>query len=474
MNYKNNIYFLLFLGWVTTLFGCNEDVNLEEKGRIQFLAKVSESGSLITRDLSIKTVTSENFKTPFYIRKEVGNEVECGIYEIPSGYEGRLETKVSSTPLKWKDSESEHTFYGWTMPWKPDENYNKDTRSEISFDPEDYEGWNCEVFEQFIGVRQGPVNYRSNGEYVELQFYHLVSKIVLDQITLITAEGQTINDVRGSIQLIGMPLSGIFDRRPADGINPPVVLENEDGQKDVTFTFSNQQTSRIFYVFPGMDISSIAFRIDLTTPAETEGSFWGNFSSVNFKRPQDDEWHKDKSPVVLYAGEVMHMSISLSQGKVTGVSMSIDDWNTQQRGTGTTHSRNGIYSDKDLSEILGNNYSRDELKDIFGEEERERIVFHQYEDLDHSNSSLLIFKDGTLDGMGHTINMKSQNSNVYLKNVRDIYITDGTNTIYIDSEGYVHTINPETGKMQKTDNKMEPDTQYRVNLSTGVIRLIAD
>lgn len=469
MSFKIYFRYLFFILIGFCITSCQEERDVQEFTELKFYGVLTEDKTISTRDVVINNVTKEKFDTPFYIRMETDNEVNCGIYEIPSGYEGRLTSK-SGVSLNWLNTTTDHTFYSWTLPWE-EEDYLYDnllvTRSPVSFLPQDYLGQNCDILEKFIGVKEGPFNYRSNGEYVNLQYHHLVSKIVLDQITLITDKGETINDVRGSIKFIGLPQSGIFDRRPRNGKDSPEIILDEDYDTDVTFTFSNQQNSRIFYVFPGMDISSLSFQIDLTTPQTYDGSFFGNFSSVNFKRPQDDEWHKDKSPTTLYAGEVMHMSITLSQGKVTGISLSIDDWNTQDRSTGTTHDRNGVYSNKDLSEILSNNYSKEELKEIFGEEEDDRIIFRQYNDLDHSSSSLLVFDEGTLDGMGHTVSMKSNNNNVTLKNVRDIYITDGTNTIYIDPDGYVWRQDKESGKFYITETKLEPDKQYRISLIDG-------
>lgn len=470
---KNKYILVLVIAISTLLSSCREDDLAVSSPSLSFRALIADDEAMGTRAPEFRNITAINYgSTPFYIRMETGNEILSGVYKASSLYEGRLDLADDSKPLSWRNLDSDHVFYGWTYPGKNDPIFEEggNSSSEISFVPEDYGDNFQEYMERFIGVKEGPVNYRSNGEYVELQFLHLVSKIVLKQITLIKENGSTENDVRGTMKIIGLPRIGVFERRPEDGMAPPQILPLEGSLKDVSFQFSNATSSRDFYIIPGLDIPSLSFEITLTTPNNIPEIFYGDFSSVRFKRPLDDDFHAGKLSNILYSGEIMSISVTLSQGKVTNVNVSIRDWSNQEKGTSITHSRNGIYKSEDLNEVLTGSYTHEELKDLYGEEDDDRIIFRQYEDLDYSNSSQLIFDDSTLDGMGHTINMKSTGGGVTLKNVRDVYITDGNNTIYIDSEGKIWTVDAQTGKLTDTGNKLEEDKTFRVNLETGIPR----
>lgn len=75
--------------------------------------------------------------------------------------------------------------------------------------------------------------------------------------------------------------------------------------------------------------------------------------------------------------------------------------------------------------------------------------------------------------MGHTLKMSPNSSTphkIRIGNCRDIYITDGEYTVYIDPEGKIFTVNAD-GTMTDTGNKLTKlsgqKTNYQIDLTNG-------
>lgn len=470
---------LFFWGIASLLSSCNDRDEVTEKFRsIGFLGTISEGETMMTRDaLIINNLTNKDYPTPIYIRMDVEDEVsEAASYQIKPGYEGRLASIDNLNDLCWKDAESNHMFYGWTLPWKgEDDNKLSNDYEKISFNPSYYKNqgldeedyYNCSVMEKFIGTKQGPVNYNENGEYVELRFSHLVSKIFISNITLITHEGVSYQNVLGEITFLNFPEYGYFYRHPDDEKAPyvahPRVKEesvNSEDYNDVTYEISG---SKAIYVCPEIDFKDVEFKIKVTWPEKhgITGEYYGNLQSVNIRRSNTEtpEWDNNKESSKLYAGEVINLNLTLSQGKVTGVTAFINSWDTYDKGTSNNYSHKGLYSDTDAADFPGN---AEDLYELYGEDgENGEKIFHVYNDVSLDSPSLEIDDGYILDGMGHTITMKPDESgNIRVKNVRDIYIKYGNKTIYIDKDGNIYTVDSDGKKSE------QPSSKLNENLST--------
>ena len=324
----------------------------------------------------------------------------------------------------------------------------------------------------------GPVTYRDNGEYVELRFQHLVSKIRIGTLSLITATGVTKRDARGTITFIGMPQTATFDRHPKSGGGPVVTPNNKEGDLfDVTYDLG--QVS-VFYIPPETDFSKLRFRIHLTNPEyNAEGDYFGDFSQVVFDREVYQEWDADKKETVLYAGEEMILNLTLTQGHGVGVTLTIQDWNMDATGTGKAYSHPGIYSSgqgQDVSNVFAGDYTDEQAEDIFEKYGDDENVFFLYDDIDLSQVNFSMGKDYVLDGMGHTIHLQPTSRNphqVRIGNCRDVYITDGEFTVYIDSDGNLFKVDEKGNLIQpgkKLPELVSSQNSYNIDLETGEVR----
>lgn len=475
--------YLPLLGLIGFLFSCNtEDIDVNERHLLSFQAFISDSKEIKTREgLNIKTVTNAEFDTPFYIRMETGGDNIFGKYQVQPGMEGQLST-MEGTPLNWKTSAGDHTFWGWTLPWDPSYKPGNDSEIAVHFDPkneiykdfQDKDILNCAILEKFIGTKAGPVNYQDNGEYVELQFKHLVSKIEIGSLTLITSTGTSIKGFRGTITFYGMNKSALF--YPSDDSFPHLEFD-ENVEKDVTYDLGS---NAVFYICPETDFSNLNFRIHLNDYSQ-EGDYFGDFSQVIFNRTEIPDWDENKESTVLYAGEVMILNLTLVQGHGVGVTITINDWN-QTYGKGSSYWHKGIYNDgeaQDLCNLFGGEYTPQEAKelfDLYGDEFDGKKVFPIYEDIDINQINFPMDKDYVIDGMGHTVKLTPRTTGnnphtVRIGPCRDIFITDGEYTVYIDEEGNIFQVNEDGSMTQKGKLPDLKDNQYSysIDLSTGSV-----
>lgn len=77
----------------------------------------------------------------------------------------------------------------------------------------------------------------------------------------------------------------------------------------------------------------------------------------------------------------------------------------------------------------------EELFNLYGETTDDGDkVFKIYENVTVTGNNFPARGDYMIDGMGHTITMGS--SPVTVGAMRDVYLTDGTNIVYIDNDGW--------------------------------------
>ena len=490
---------------------CQSDKLAEFDGKpwdvVSFDARLENTASVMSRvpseDSSVY-IAEKPYDMDFYIQlasaDDTNNPVSnFGTYVVASGYEGKLVEKNNSLPLIWQSLRGEHTFYGWTFPFgdnsefydrNPYLNFNKLDPSEpvpsarIKFQdsPEGDETYskykNNSIYETFIGVKKGPVTYMKNGTYVPLIFRHLVSKIFVEELIL-NQSGSIQEHLQANVTFYGMPKTATFIPRP-DGDMPPVVVPDEATVDDeLTFFISNtSKKDDYLYICPEIDFSKVSFSIKLTsTEEEFNGmrEYSGNFSNVFFDRTgvnwdnlnPDGSWKADDS-TILHAGEMMIIRIILYPGGGGGLFIKIVPWSTQDPKESTHHSRPGIYNNSSLSEII--KAAKDNINDIFALYGQGDNIFNLYENVTLSESNLVIPDDYILEGNGHLITVSK--SPVEVKNVRNVYLSDGKNTIYIDAEGDIYLVDNNfvfPPDPDKATGKLKSSGNSKIDFSKGTV-----
>ena len=542
----NNIFTIIFAAILVGLVSCNDDYMgadgwQDGQNGIAFGASIEEDGSVGLRGISRGTpgldsvyVASDPWNQDFYIQLNTEKDGQpytvYGVYNVPSGYEGRLESVDPDKALNWENLDKPHTFYSWTVPWMktaPEGKYTpSDEPLKVDFynSSEQYgfnENKNNAVYEGFIGAKSESYSYAEHGKYVDLTFHHLVSKIKIESLILIQSDGSIQKDLQADMTFVGMPIQATFYPHPAEGdasgapkgwrpyVGKPYVESPDTG---VTYYINNRtNTQDIFYVCPEVDFSSVNYQIKINTSGyETLQTYYGTFADVVFERnsgwgydrPGDDEDNPADSKI-LHAGEEMRLNIVLIPGIGPGLKVIIERWSTDKPVDSQYHSHPGFYSDAEVQELLDlmfqlNSSSYEDLPEemqllfeMYGYEEDGKKYFPLYENVTprkgNSVSNIFPIPPGyIIDGMGHTVTLKTNEGDYWGEgrskyfNVggqcRDIYFSDenGENTIYIDKEGYVW-ITGADGQLVKTDNQIPYPTPqgvkgFDISCKSGKIR----
>ena len=479
---------------------------------VTFAAAVGREKRVDTRaGITFNPVQNDYRDVPFYIKAEVATSptpvYETAQYMVAPGMMGRLSAAEGQEEILWYNKKDNHTFYAWTMPWQRDEKFpdDPDAESEVSFLPsayQDMEGLssseriNCGVMEHFIATRTDALNYNTNGELVEMYFQHLVSKININA-TRIVSESSDIytENVEAYMTFLKMPQTGIFYRRPSDG-KAPFVQKKEDGPTGVTCWIGNRTTT--LYVCPEVDFAEMTFAIHINDGNGNRSDYYGDFkSAVSFKRSEEglEDWDKDKSNTVLYAGEEMTINLVLRNNDVPNFTVNINKW-SDKYSEGISHARNGVYTTTELQDIYNtftkdDGYTQEELEEVFDmfgvEEERdgtiERVIY-LYEDLKTSHTHFPLDKSLILDGLGHVLQMLNATRKfedgttrncAHVPCCRNIFLTNGESMIYIDDNYRIWTVDPETLAMTATENYLAPrplpsgQNSYYIDYATGEV-----
>ena len=501
------------------------DPRLRAGDEVGFLGYVSDKGEVRTRTLETKDIAYDPFNMDFHIqlccyddKNDLTGPVhtEFGTYVVQNGFEGRLASKDGAVPLSWYDLNLYHTFYAWNIPWDSDympENEDLENGVEIKFEnsSEDSgfnEHRNNAKYEHFIGARSAePYSYKEHGKYVDLTFHHLVSRIRIGSCILIQPTGSIQEQIQADITFVGMPTEAVFYPHPSDNGRPRVEPKPADPDNGVTYFIHKEATAKdVFYICPEVDFSNVDFQIKVKDKEyEKLDTYYGTFDDVIFRREPgvDYDGEDGNDSRILHAGEQMTLNIVLVPGIGPGLSILISEWSTDDPTDSQYHTYPGIYSDAEVKEMhdyfAGQRTYGDEdknverlfemygqEKDIDGDGEPEK-VFVLYDNVDISNGSnanIFPVPDGYIvDGMGHTITLKSNRGSngdfgytqTYFNvgPVRDVWLTDGTNTIYIDREGYVWIYDAGKQDYVRTDNKLGPlegnEKSYDISCETGIV-----
>lgn len=517
--------------------GCRSDFDDHGSARdksIVFGATFEENSQLLTRaDDEQQTETFDSvyistfpFDMDFYIElnceQSNGTDyTQLGTYVIPSGYEGQLVTKNGTEPLDWHDLTSKHTFYAWNLPWEQEVTQpSTEPVPVIFYDSAEQNGFdehhNNDYLENFVGAKSANVSYDKQGKYVDLTFFHLVSKIKLGSMMLIKTDGSVQEDLKADITFVGMPTEATFHPHPQDDSNSrngmPYVGEPIKKSPDSGVTYfvdNNATTEDWFYICPEVDFSNIDYKVDLTSELYKDyKTYYGTFDDVEFIRVPgsryDNENGTDKK--ILHAGEMMTLNLVLIPGVGPGMKIIISDWSTDKPTWSQFHSEAGFYSDSELADILGPFINMktwpqteeewqafyeqyDYLVELYGDIIDDLRIFYLYDNVTATSngstiSNIFPIPPGfMLDGMGHIVRMKA-NYGVFPGNppyfnigpCRDVYLTDenGNNSIYIDSDGNIWISDPVTGAYKQTEHKLTPldgvYKSYDINSVTGEVR----
>ena len=440
-------------------------------------------------------------------------------------------------------------------------------------DGESGEYWrNGEVLEKLIGAKTGsadaPLVYNSNGKYVTLQFRHLVSKIFLkDLIQIDNVAGTTSKTLRGQITFYGMPDEATLFTSPRDKdgnrMAPYVSMPDDwdyNQTKSVTYALTNNSveykwegyyddngnlvtsstpngTTKMvdcWYVCPELDLSKLAFKIELYDYDATEkkwvlsqahgkhGAFYGDFRNVKFSRTATGKDYDDPNntadtkydDTVLHAGEYLILSVSISEkGNPRAQGTIVSTWYNASR-TGSSHVHQGLYVVNDvtqMSTIMSGNdeTAKQQFYDMMGSGRDtgsdDKEVYPDYKDKDGNPVDLKIFElfddigsDGMdsssssnkatnlvpgdgylLDGRGHTVNFSGSNSVVTIGNVRDVYLRKYYSyngkyyeyIVYVDKAGKIWLVDPVSFVHTPTEyNVNEMPGTKTIDLSTGEIK----
>lgn len=275
----------------------------------------------------------------------------------------------------------------------------------------------------------------------------------------------------------------------------------------------------MFYICPEVDFNRLEYKVEFVEYNEKtntyvphsrygiRGGYFGDFKNVEFKRQEltsdvDEEGnpiYKETIDHTLHAGEVMVLNMTVYEKSGPGVGVWIRNWDNEKLKSATHHLHKGIYSDAEAAAVrtafgsadASYNERKKHAAELYGEWEQvehedgtvtEELVIRMYSDIsiacvssdpNYASHFYYYLYDLTtadklnvvLDGMGYTLSFvdsyASHEPHEYFRigNVRDLYITNGVSTIYIDSEGYICRLNEETGKYERGEEpeKLQPN-----------------
>lgn len=377
------------------------------------------------------------------------------------------------------------------------------------------ENKNNAVLEGLVGAKSASLSYEEHGKFVELTFHHLVSRIIIESLILIQTDGSVQEDLQADMTFVGMPVQATLYPHPKDNLNPEYKIPAGSGPRvggpyvespdtGVTYFIANKANIEdIFYVCPEIDFSKIDFQIKLNSEKYLGyDTYYGTFDDVIFDRETgwgydrgDDATGSIEDQKILHAGEEMRLNIVLIPGIGPGLRVIIRNWSTDKPYDSEYHSYPGIYSDAEIQQFIDMmfNFTQSDYDnpppelemfyEIYGHEENGKKYIPLYENVTlprHGNSNpsnIFPVPNGyVIDGMGHTVTMSTNGPNneghqgqryFNVGPVRDIYLTDGTYTIYIDPEGWVCVLDETTGIWEKKEQLPElvsPNKGYDINI----------
>ena len=164
-----------------------------------------------------------------------------------------------------------------------------------------------------------------------------------------------------------------------------------------------------------------------------DARYYGNLSSIarEIESKKIAMGYDPASPWLrwLEAGEGLKLNLQLADGKVTGITVSIEGWGGASGSETESHSRTGIFSVNDLNDLYDNYWNKDpdySLPDGLADQENH---IYLYDDLDFVKEDQLEVKmrddDYRLYGQGHVItcdNFHERSSHYNKGHIFDLFI----------------------------------------------------
>lgn len=327
-------------------------------------------------DYIILNGTNREFGT-FYIWMDV-EEMSSYFqqYEIVSGEQGSLGVIDNGDKLNWKDKTSNHTFYAWTQPhvtgnedetstitggvnmqipeFGTKENSSEKPSGTVTF------GTNGETnLEQFIITKKGPISYNTWGQDVALYFERPISKIVLDMVIHIDANGVISKNIEEcSIVFPNMYKEAAFNPFSFGDVNKSLLKGDDENGKGIEWNWKkNNNKSNSLYVLPfkfGDDDNSIQNDFGYFIVTLDDKNYAGSLNSLII-----DE---SDTPNELKAGECLKLYLTINDGGGVGIGYQIIDWNTEGNEDIYEHRIPGVYNKEDADRLLEALTTTDESK----------------------------------------------------------------------------------------------------------------
>ena len=177
----------------------------------------------------------------------------------------------------------------------------------------------------------------------------------------------------------------------------------------------------------------------------------------------------------LEAGEGLRLNLQLADGKVTGITVSIQGWGSSSGSETETHSRTGIFSGNDLNDFCDGYWRHDDPPYPYvpeGLADKDKNIY-LYDDLvydDHTQLELKMRGDGyTLHGQGHVItctDFHERGDNKNKGNIFDLFIESTTGSkdhsewngykiFWYDFDGNLHAFDNWEEAFAERDRQLE-------------------
>lgn len=402
-------------------------------------------------------VLNENNKEfgTFYIWMDVeGNSSHFQQYGIVSGEKGSLGVIVGDGEeeekirLNWQDKTSNHTFYAWTQPHVQEDGTSTITGGvdmqipEFGTQTNNYDfsgkvtfGTNGETnLEQFIITKKGPISYNTWGQDVALYFERPISKIVLDMVIHIDANGVINKDIDNcSIVFPNMYKEAAFDPFAFGKTSPLVVKDGENGKKGIEWNWvRDENKSNSLYVLPFKfgdggdddDDNSIQNDFGYFIVTLNNKNYAGSLNSIIIDEKSDAQKE-------LKAGECLKLVLTINDGGGVGAGYMITDWHTESNEGIYEHRIPGVYNDKDAKRLLEALQNASDfpngVEDLVvnkgeGTTPQYEINLFTHIDWNSVTSEIKIPDNCTLKGNG--FNVKLGNGGYISGNITNIYINE--------------------------------------------------
>lgn len=280
--------------------------------------------------------------------------------------------------------------------------------------------------------------------------------------------------------------------------NPADLLPKEDMDNKTQYRDK-------FYICPEIDFSKVSFMVEVSDQSHMQrGQYYGDFSTVVFDRTPASDYDNPNisggeridDSTILHAGEVMYFDLVVRESGGGGYRIYVQPWSDRTEQKTKHYPHPGIYEAGQAAELGTTSLTDSELWssrfEMYGDgftndDDPENPyegspqwpdhlgIFHQYADIEINGKTFNVNQNFIYDGMGYELSFRNttdESTVVTVGKMRDIYLTMGDYTIYIDPEGWICKLNATTGKYERTNQQMTPEEdacKYEIDLKTATL-----